>query len=170
MTCKRDCIPVLALSLLMCACSRMSPEERIAEEKAIRESEVNWAIAWGALDLDRIVSHYAEDAVLMWPGKAAIRGKGAIREVLRRLMERGSPVVSFATSFVAVSQDGDMAYAKGTYSTTTAGAQTERFVIEKGRYLIVYRKQGDGVWRAEEDIRNADASGSPRLDPARDAP
>ena len=137
-----------ALFLLMCACPHTSSDQRLAAvERTIREDEVNWAIAWGSQDLDRIVRHYADDAVLMLPGRPAIRGKPAIREVLRRLLAVENAVVTLATSFVAVSPDAEMAYSRGTYSVFTTGTRST------GQYVVVYRKRGK-LWLAVEDLRN----------------
>lgn len=51
-----------------------------------------WVRAWNAHDLDEIMSHYAEDAVLASPTAAAllgdptgeVRGKAAVREYFRK--------------------------------------------------------------------------------------
>jgi ketosteroid isomerase-like protein len=54
-----------------------------------------WLRAWNAHDLNEIMSHYAEDAVLVSPTAAAllgdptgeVRGKAAVREYFRKGLE-----------------------------------------------------------------------------------
>ena len=53
-----------------------------------------WIAAWNAHDLDRIVSHYAEDIELVTPravvitGNGVVRGMAALRDYWSRALER----------------------------------------------------------------------------------
>jgi len=44
------------------------PDTRAADEKSIRDGEVAWNADWAAKDVDKIASHYGDDAILMVPG------------------------------------------------------------------------------------------------------
>jgi ketosteroid isomerase-like protein len=56
-----------------------SSDARNANARAIRESETQWAKAWAAKDVDRVVSHYADDALVELADVPIISGKDAIR-------------------------------------------------------------------------------------------
>ena len=61
-------------------------------EDNVRTLASHWIHAWSAHDLDEIMSHYAEDVVLVSPVAArilndpsgAIKGKGALRAYFKR--------------------------------------------------------------------------------------
>jgi ketosteroid isomerase-like protein len=58
---------------------------------------------------------------------------------------------------VVVAKGDDIAYTQGVYTMTYSEPKTGMTLIEKGKYVTVYKKQDDGTWKAVEDIDNADA-------------
>jgi uncharacterized protein (TIGR02246 family) len=129
---------------------------READARAIRESEVEWAKAWAAKDIDRIVSHYAADAAVELANAPMMIGKDAIRAGLKRGLVDPNFAVRFAPAQIEVSKGGDLGYARGAYTVTLTDATTKRAATRKGKYVVVYRKQGDGHWKAIHDINNRD--------------
>jgi ketosteroid isomerase-like protein len=69
----------------------------------------------------------------------------------------GSPGFSSdeATTQIEVARSGDLAYQRGTYVATL---QNERGQVTKstGKFVVVWKKQTDGRWKAIIDIDNAD--------------
>jgi len=65
--------------------------------------------------------------------------------------------LSFESTQVEVSKGGDLAYSRGVYTVTLTDVATKRPVTAKGKYVLVYRKQPDGRWKAIHDINNNDA-------------
>ena len=66
----------------MAACKQappVAPDTHDADVKAISDTEAQWNKDYAAKDADKIAAHYADDAVLMIPGMAAMNGKDAIR-------------------------------------------------------------------------------------------
>jgi hypothetical protein len=51
---------------------------------------------------------------------------------------------------IDVSKGGDIGYCQGIYSLTTTDAKTKKPVVEKGKYVTVFKKHGDGSWKAIE--------------------
>lgn len=168
----RSCITPLAagLFLLTLSCSSPAPRDtRAADEKAIRDDEVAWNTDWSSKDLDKIMSHYADNATLLAPDMAAMNGKDNIRAGLSQLLQDKNLSLSFTTSSAEVAKSGDLAYTQGTYTLLATDAKTKRPTMEKGKYITVYKKQADGSWKAIEDINNADApaaSSAPASHPA----
>jgi uncharacterized protein (TIGR02246 family) len=150
---------VIGLSLLSGACS--DTPAPAADQKAIKDGEVTWASDWAAKDLDKIVSHYADDADVLNPDMPIMKGKDAIRAGLTGMLADKNLSLSFTTVSAQVSKGGDLAYTEGTYSMTTTNPKTKRPVTETGKYVTVYKKQADGKWKAIEDINNADAPAVP---------
>ena len=130
---------------------------READARAIRESEADWVRAWAAKDLELIMSHYADDASVELAGVPIMSGKDAIRAGVQHAIADRNFALSFAPSQIEISRGGDLAYARGAYTVTVTDVATKRPVTVRGKYVIVYRKQVDGHWKAIHDINNRDS-------------
>ena len=152
-------VPIVGLLMFTSACQQAPPPDtRAADEQAIRTLEIEWSRTFGSKDLDRLISFYAEDAVLFPPGEPGASGKEAIRASIAKLVAMPGLTLSFETSKVEVARAGDLAYAHGTYSMSMTGPKGAP-MAEKGKYLTVYRKQTDGQWKAVADMINSDQAG-----------
>jgi uncharacterized protein (TIGR02246 family) len=149
------------LSLIVLAGCTPSPavpaDTRDADAKAIRDGEATWNKDWATKDIDRIVSHYADDASVEVPNVPIMTGKDAIRTGLKEFMADPNLALTFQASQVEVAKAGDLAYTRGTYSMTMTDPTSKQAVTERGKYVTLYRKQPDGSWKAVEDINNADS-------------
>ena len=155
------------LMMLAAACTPAPPvaapvaDTRAADEKTIRDGEVAWNSDWAAKDAEKIISHYADDAALLVPNMAAMKGKEAISAGLKEILADPNVALTFTAVSADVSKGGDLAYTQGTYSMTMTDPKTKKAVTEKGKYVTVYKKQADGSWKAVEDINNADPPAPP---------
>ncbi|MGA3192642.1 MAG: SgcJ/EcaC family oxidoreductase [Candidatus Bathyarchaeia archaeon] len=138
----------------------MNEPER--DVKSICELEYKAREAAKAKDLDRYVSFYADDAVLLWPGTPMIIGRAAIRKFMRVFFSMPEFSLSFETARVEVSPSGDFAYTCGINKVTLVDLNGKR-MKDSGKYLTVYRKQSDGTWKVVADMGNSDL---PALVPA----
>lgn len=153
---------VLAGSLLLelSGCERGSqvaatPDTRAADEAAIRSQADAWFQAILAKDLEKTLSFYAEDAEYMSAGRAT----ATTPDQRRKLWVEDYAVPGFSSSEVTkkieVARSGDLAYQNGTYVVSTLDRQGHR-VESTGKFIVVWKKQSDGVWKAVVDIDNAD--------------
>ncbi len=134
-----------------------SSDARNADARTIRESETQWVKAWAAKDIDKIVSHYADDAFVELSGVPIMSGKDAVRARVEKTFTDRNFALSFAPVQAEVSRSGDLAYTRGTYTVTSTDPATNQPVNAKGKYVIVYRRERDGRWMAIHDINNRDA-------------
>jgi uncharacterized protein (TIGR02246 family) len=132
-------------------------QARAADEAAIRAASAAWSQAATAKDLDKAVSFYAADALVL-PDKApAITGNENIRKNWTPLLALPGPGLSWKTSSVVVARSGDIAYETGTYDFVTTdkkGKSTDT----KGKYVVVWKKQADNSWKVVVDTDNTDHS------------
>jgi uncharacterized protein (TIGR02246 family) len=151
----------LGFVLLLAGCSQAPPpappDTRAGDEKIIRDGEVAWMQDYASKDVEKILSHYADDATLMVPDMPLMKGKEAMRPALTKMLADKNLSSTFATSTAEVSKSGDLAYTQGTYTFVHTDPKTKKPVTEKGKYVTVYKKQADGSWKAIEDIDNEDA-------------
>lgn len=117
-------------------------------ERLSRELEA--AVARG--DAATIASVYADDAVLMPPGFEAARGRPSVEQFWRAAFQFGLKAVTLQPQEVVAA--GDLAYEIGAGTArmeTPDGQATET----TSKYLLVWRRQPDGVWRIAADIWNS---------------
>jgi uncharacterized protein (TIGR02246 family) len=146
----------IALLAFMWGCApQAAPDTREADERAIREIEIEWSKAQAAKDVERCMSFYADDASEFEPGKPMDTGKDAIRKSLAAFFAAPGASLTFQTAKVVVARGGDLAYTYGTNATTMNDAKGKP-VNDKGKYVAVYRKQPDGKWKVVADIFNSD--------------
>ena len=77
-----------------------------AESQAIRDGETAWAKEWQAKDADKIVSHYAPDAVLLVTDRPAMNGTDAIKSGIGGMLKDPHLSLTFAPTLVVVAQAG----------------------------------------------------------------
>jgi ketosteroid isomerase-like protein len=130
-------------------------DTRAADEAAIRNASLEWSQAAQAKDLTKCVSYYAEDAQVFPPGGPLVTGADAIRATWGGLLSAPGPGLSFSSTKAEASRGGDLAYESGVYEFTTLDKHGHPN-IEKGKYVVVWKKQPDGSWKAIADIWNAD--------------
>jgi ketosteroid isomerase-like protein len=78
-----------------------------------------------------------------------------IQEVWTQLMAKPGFSLRFAPTQVEVAKSKDMAYDIGTFELKLNDAQGAPMTIP-GKYVVVWKKQKGGGWKAEADIFNTD--------------
>jgi uncharacterized protein (TIGR02246 family) len=165
----RAAFRLAALSVLLAACAPSGAADRdsasaastvdpAAEERAIRDLDAQWLRAVQAKDTAAISRLYAADGLYMAPNTQALGGRAGAQKGWGTMFALKGSALTFAPSKVVIAQAGDIAYDIGTYTFAmdgTGGRRTE----EKGKYLVVWKKE-DGGWKIAADIFNSD--GAPR--------
>lgn len=100
-------------------------------------------------DASAVAMHYAEDAVLLPPGRDPVVGRAAIRDFFASF----PPVVSLEATVDEIDGSADTAFVRGSSVVTMrgAGGATDREVL---KFVEVHRKQPDGTWLMAVDIWN----------------
>ena len=150
----------LALGILiLTGCSQsQAPDNREADARALREGEVAAFVKdWGGRDADRIAAHYAEDGNLMVPNAPLMTGKDAIGKGMKEALADPNWSLALQPVQVEVSRGGDVGYTRGSYVLTATDPASKKVATEKGRFVVIFRKQADESWKAVQDITNAEA-------------
>jgi uncharacterized protein (TIGR02246 family) len=130
-------------------------DTRASDEAAIRAASAAWSQAATAKDVDKAVSFYGDGAVVMAPKSPAVHGSENIRKGWVALLATPGPGLSWQTTSVEVARSGDLAYETGTYVFTTVDVKGKTH-DEKGKYVVVWKKQSDGAWKVAVDTDNTD--------------
>ena len=112
--------------------------------RAIRALEAEFQRHANAGDAAALTeAFYTGDASLLPPNAPQANGKAAIRDFWKAFLAAGVSDVVLETG--SVTSSGDLAYGTGKYGFTAAGAR------QSGKYLVVYRRQSNGSYRAVAD-------------------
>src|SRR4051812_35676292 len=142
-----------------CSDNPASPADTAkADLKSLKDTDVALNSDLAARDLEKVLSHYADDAAMLPPNAPLMKGKEAIRSNYRELL--ADPNMSFAGTTVStdVSKSGDMAYTQGLFALTGTNPKTKKTETVHGKYVTIFKKQADGTWKVVQDINNADAA------------
>ncbi len=159
----RGLIVVLLICTAAISCSSPPPQpvaqvpapvDPAAIARQIQTMDADWSHAANVGDIDKCISYYADDGLLMEPGSPASSGKEAFRKSWTAMVTGPQYVsLTFESTKVTVAQAGDMAWDIGTYQWTTKD-KTGKTSTEAGKYLEVWQKQVDGSWKVSADIYN----------------
>ena len=121
-----------------------------AVTNAIKADEKAWNDEFKAKDQEKLIGHYADDAYFAMAGTPPADGNTAVRKLYADALSDPALSVSFASDKIDVS--GDLAYSRGHFTENYTDPKTGKVMTHGGTYITVYKKQGDGSWKATEDI------------------
>jgi len=157
-------IPATAMVLLT-ACTQAPPppppDTRAADEKAIRDQETAATQAWSVKDIDKVVALYTDDATVMLPNSPVLTGKTAIGAAFKAATGDPNFALTIQNTSVEASKGGDLGFVRGTYMVHATDAKTKKITVEKGNYVLVYKKQADGSWKIAADTAIPEAPAAP---------
>jgi ketosteroid isomerase-like protein len=131
------------------------PDTRAADEAAVRAASAEWAKVAAAKDLEKTISYYAEDASMFPPNAPIVTGPDARRKMWTQIFSPAEVVFSNAATKVEVAKSGDLAYEIGTFQYAFKDDKGNP-VKQVGKYVVVWKKQSGGDWKAIVDIFNTD--------------
>lgn len=148
------------LVLATSGCARQVEVDVEGEEAAIRGITTEWMDAANAKDVERMVSLYTDDASVFPPNAPLVTGTEGIRTLWSQLVESPGFATSLQTTEVEISTAGDQAYLVGTYEDTMTDPEGNP-MTDRGKWLVVLKKQPDGAWKVVADIWNSDEPAAP---------
>ena len=117
--------------------------------KAIDKANAEFAAAMNKGDVVTAMRVYADDAKLLPPNSPAVSGKANIQGFWEGAAQAlGIKHVSMNT--VAVEFIDDTAIEQGEYTLDLAAGE------DKGKFVVVWKRQPDGSWKWHLDIFNSD--------------
>ena len=109
-----------------------------------------WAKSAAAGNFDSIVANWTDDARVAMSGAPLVRGKAAIREMVKSSMAIPGFRILWTPDSAVVSASGDLGYTFGSNSVTAPDAGGKLSTVV-GRYITVWHKDADGRWRCVMD-------------------
>lgn len=138
---------------LLVGCSRSS-FNAAAEQASLLKRDAEWADETSSgKDVEKIISYWTDDALVVPPGQPVVEGKAAIRTFVVESLKIPGFKIHWVSQHVSFSPDGQLAYMRGTNETTVPGPDGKLMTLH-GRGVTVWRREPDGQWRCAVDIWN----------------
>jgi len=114
-----------------------------------------WSASVKSGDVNRIVSFWTDDAIVMMPGEPIRRGKGEIAPFVEQSLKTPGFSISWEPIEGTISKSGDIGYLiereRMTFPDGHGG------IIQRiGRGVTVWKKQPDDSWKMVVDTFNSD--------------
>jgi uncharacterized protein (TIGR02246 family) len=143
-------ITVLLMASVALSCSAPKVDTNAEGEKIIKLSE-EWSKSASKKDVEKIVSYWADDAVLISAGQPPLEGKAAIRQMVEESFKTPGFGISWQPKKAVVSESGDMAYIIEDAQTSFTDS-TGKVITMQNQAVSIWRKQADGSWKNVVDI------------------
>ena len=142
-----------SLSIVGLALACRAPIGSHAEEATLMATSRAWAQAAASGDLERIVSFWADDAIVLAPDQPAVVGKAAIREFVKQFSAIPGFSITWEPEQARISTSGELGYLvehnRVTFADSTGVRQTQF-----GKAVTIWRKDPSGGWKCIVDTWN----------------
>jgi ketosteroid isomerase-like protein len=146
---------IIPLVFLLCFTFGCQQGEEAAEEvgvKALSDEDIAAIKAIGpaldkaslAMDIDAIAELYTVDTLLMNPNEPIIQGRVGVAEYYKAF--ETATMKEHKHELLEVDGYGDIAYARGAYKVVYVMEGIDEPVEDKGKTLLILRKQSNSSW------------------------
>jgi ketosteroid isomerase-like protein len=154
-------LPLIVFVFVLVSCSRRGFDP-VAEGAKLLHRDAEWAnLASAGKDIEKIVSYWSDDAVLIFPGQPVLEGKAAIRAYVATSLNTPGFKIHWVSEKPVFSPDGKLAYMRGTDELTVPGPSGATMTLHL-RGISIWRLDPDRQWRCVVDISNEEPPASPK--------
>jgi uncharacterized protein (TIGR02246 family) len=144
---------LVVFGLAVVDCSPRNFDSAAEGEKLLRR-DAEWAdFAAAGKDVEKVVSYWSDDAVLIFPGQPVLEGKAAIRAYVTACFQTPGFKIHWVSQKPTFSPDGKFAYMRGTEEATVPGSGGGTMTLHS-RGISIWRLDSDDQWRCVVDISN----------------
>ena len=133
----------------------VSAQQKGADEAAIAKVRTAFQTAASAQDAAGMAKLFTADGVEMPPNAPAATGRAAIeafhKGFAKQWMQHGMTITPTSTKVT-----GDTAYDVGTYKQQIMSHASGAIVDDKGKYVVLLKKDAAGNWAFSHAIYNSD--------------
>jgi ketosteroid isomerase-like protein len=145
---------VVALSAIFASpASRTHAAAGKDDAQTLRQLEADFMKAAAERGSAGYMSYYADDAVELPNGVAALQGKETIAQTMGFLDQKENQL-SWTPVGADMAASGDLGYTYGTYEFRSKD-KDGKLSVAHGKYTSIWKKQKDGSWKVVLDMGNA---------------
>ena len=145
-------ITVLLLSFLN-SCNNQLDSDFLTVKTVIDNQNRAYADFYNNKQVQKLVELHTINATVMPPNSKMVKGREEIMKKLNNDVQIGEQNIKFETLELIVAND--LAYETGLYNLNVKPKKGEPF-NDKGKYIVIWKKDSDGQWLMEIDIWNSD--------------
>jgi ketosteroid isomerase-like protein len=150
-----------AIPFTLLSCSQRHFDASSEGQKLLHR-DAEWAdLAAAGKDVDKVVSYWSDDAVVIFPSQPVIKGKAAIRAYVNSCFQTPGFRIHWVSKDPTFSPDGKLAYMFGTDEATLPGPDGVPMTLHS-RGISVWHLEADGQWRCVADVSNEEPSATPK--------
>jgi ketosteroid isomerase-like protein len=156
-------------AVTVAACSGTSTHhDRTADEAEIHQLLDSIAGSFKTGDMDKVLSIYADDVLVLGIDQPDVVGKEAWQKVLADQPKDVTIDVRMDTKELEIA--GDLAYERGSYTAEISSKATGALLqTVTNRHIHIFKRQPDGHWKAWRLMENATSPSRPAA-PQTEAP
>jgi uncharacterized protein (TIGR02246 family) len=148
-------LTLMVHTLIFLSCNQPKVDKKTEGEKVLQLSR-EWSEAASTGNIEKTISYWADDAVVMSAGQPVLNGKQAIRKMVEESYKIPGFRISWQPQSVQVSESGDMAYLIENSQISFLDS-TGKPVTVQNKAVSIWRKQTDGSWKNAVDISTPEA-------------
>lgn len=141
---------ILFALIILIACNGQKTDTKVEAEKLMQTSR-EWSDVAATRNADKVLSYWADDAVVISAGQPALKGKQEIRQMVEGSFKNPAFKISWAPESAEISKSGDLGYMIEHDEMTTTDS-TGKAVVKKYKSVTIWKKQADGSWKNVVDV------------------
>ena len=121
--------------VILTSCSQHHFDARAEAEKLLRR-DAEWTdLATAGKDIEKVVSYWSDDAILIFPGQPVLEGKAAIRTYVTGSVNTPGLKIHCVSQKPIFSPDGKLAYLASFFASFQTGSYSHN--EEKGNQICI---------------------------------
>ncbi len=141
----------IALVLVTVTSCNQKETDTKAESQKLMQTSREWSQHAASKDVEKILSYWTDDALVISAGEPALKGKAGIRQMVEGSFKSPGFQISWEPKSAEVSKSGDMGYllenTKMIMTDSTGKQSTQNFEA-----ITIWKKQADGSWKCAVDV------------------
>ena len=137
---------VLFFSITVLGCNSNNKSQ---EQQRLIQTSKQWSDAASNRDVDKTLSYWADDAVVMAAGQPVLTGKAEIKKMIEASFSNPSFRISWSPKTADI--EGNMGYLIEDTKITTDDS-LGRPITQRFKTVTIWKKQTDGQWKNVVDI------------------
>lgn len=123
--------------------------------RSLLVADAAWLEAYQANDPARAAAFYDSDGAMLAPNRPLLSGKKAIAEFIAKSFELQEYHIHWHANQAEAARSGELGYTSGVYEMSFRQTSGKLF-FDKGKYLMIWKRQADGTWKVLFDMSNSD--------------
>lgn len=146
---------LLGASWVLISCTRTVNFDAAEVRKSIDAENAKYCQAIRQGDAAGAAATYTESATILPPDGPMVKGKAAVEDECRRMLQMGIKDITLKT--LEVGGGGDAAYEIGV-AKVLIQLEGRPAISDSSKYLVIWKRQADGGWKVDVDMWNFNMS------------